>query len=189
MKLSISKIIVFLFLMCSFVTAQEMTSEEILLTQVEAIKQLNAQLSEDYNSLSVINQVGIQNTGIVMQTNSTNNYPGNTAIIDQVGSSNSASINQTGNDINSEVLQVGDNNNYDGEIDGVNISSKVHQFGAYNNVEQDLSGVNLNYDIFQIGIRNEVLQTENGTGNLGPAYKVTQFGDGMKITITNGTIN
>ncbi|MBL1215043.1 MAG: hypothetical protein HND52_16895 [Ignavibacteriae bacterium] len=185
---SLIKIIVFLCLLCSFNYAQKQTSEELLLAQIEALNQLNTQLNEDYNSISIINQIGVQNSGIIEQTNAANIQPGNAAIINQAGFQNNASVNQNGNDIITEVLQVGDGNNYEGSADGIDISTVVHQFGIDNNVEQELTGTNLDYGIFQFGISNEVLQIENGTGQLGPSYKVTQFGNGLKISITNGTI-
>jgi hypothetical protein len=185
---SLIKIIVFLFLLGSFSYAQEQTSEELLLAQIEALNQLNSQLNEDYNSISIINQIGVQNSGIIEQTNAANIQPGNAAIINQAGLQNNASIEQNGNDILTEVLQVGEGNTFEGTADGVDISTVVHQFGANNNVEQDLMGTELDYGIFQHGISNEVIQIENGTGQLGPAYKVTQYGNGLKISITNGTI-
>lgn len=119
-------------------------------------------------------------------------HPTNTAIIDQVGNNNLASVNQTlgtsnlavlkqaGNYITTLVNQVGSGNVYGSDLAGNNHYLNVSQIGMDNLYLLEYnSSVNLNHTVQQIGNNLEAIQV----GTVSKPFSITEQGVGMKILI------
>ncbi len=119
-------------------------------------------------------------------------HPTNTAVIEQVGDNNLASVNQfdgtanlavlkqAGNNITTLVTQMGIGNVYGSQLKGDNHYLDVSQIGANNLYLLEYSGdKTLNHTVQQIGNNLQAIQV----GSVSKPFSIKEQGVGMKILI------
>ncbi|TGE28067.1 hypothetical protein [Hymenobacter metallicola] len=109
---------------------------------------------------------------------------GNTASINQNGTSNLAAILQNGAGSRTIISQAGANNVASSEINGYNTESEILQKGNGNRVDQRLNVDDRRYSVEQMGNNNNLVQRESGS--TAPGYEVTMKGNGIRIIIEQG---
>jgi hypothetical protein len=147
----------------------------------EAAVPSNMQL---FTNAAMIRQSGERCNAEISQFNTVDKGDPNLAYIVQVGSDNEASIAQCGEDNVNAITQCGRNNSGVQETDGVSNRSVLHQSGDNNQSVQILEGNRLCSEVIQNGNDNQVYRVETGTNGL--PCRITQNGDGMKMTIVVG---
>lgn len=113
---------------------------------------------------------------------------GNATNIMQSGNSNLAIIQQVGVGNVTDLRQNGSSNVYQSVVVGDDNLNVIRQNGNQNMILQDLRTDNHVYRITQQGQGNEIRQSEIGTIQSVPV-EITQRGQGMQISITNGRIH
>ena len=112
----------------------------------------------------------------------------NVTSITQNGNSNIAIIQQVGIKNVTDLTQNGNSNIYESQIVGNDNLNLIRQNGNQNAIMQDIRTDGHVYKITQQGNGNELRQTEIGTIQSVPV-EITQRGQGMQISITNGRID
>ena len=134
------------------------------------------------SSDAYIQQVGTNNSAEINQKQR-RGQQFNQAVIIQQGADNAARIAQRGRGNQSAVLQNGNGNLYDLVITGRNNNINIVQRGDNNEITQRVRGfVGVNVDFQQIGNDNSIIQELNGIKD--QAFKITQRGNGLSVQIT-----
>ncbi|WP_299991527.1 hypothetical protein [uncultured Pontibacter sp.] len=113
---------------------------------------------------------------------------GNVNSIVQDGSSNIAIIQQVGVGNVTDLTQSGNGNVYEAQVEGNDNLNLIKQNGNQNAIYQDLRTDGHVYKITQQGANNALSQSEIGTIQSVPV-EITQRGQGMQISITNGRVD
>ncbi|MBF8964940.1 hypothetical protein I0P70_16960 [Pontibacter sp. FD36] len=113
---------------------------------------------------------------------------GNAAVVIQNGDANLAIIQQVGTGNVTNLNQTGVNNTYESLVEGNNNLFLVNQIGDNNLVEHQVRADNKEFNISQIGNGHVLRKNEIGITPAVPV-EVTQQGQGMQVTITNGRVN
>lgn len=186
-KLNISFVIILLF-SSQFIFGQQDNSktEEAYLQQIESSDpSLPLQNSFDFSNNAQIQQMGSSNTSSIDQTLGTS-VPGNVAELIQNGDVNNAVLTQTGNGNSHFITQTGNSNKFEASVIGDNNFSTIDQFGNDNMINQNLIGNDMAFILSQQGNGNQLIQIEKNTPV--KQYQVFQQGSGMKLIIINGGI-
>ena len=185
-KLNISFVIIFLF-SSQLIFGQQNSSitEEAFLEQIQSYTpSLPIQDDFDFSNKAQIQQMGSNNNVSIDQTFIGTNVPGNVAELIQNGNVNNAVLTQTGNGNTHLITQTGNRNMFEALVDGNNNSSTIDQFGNNNMINQNLLGNDMAFILSQQGHNNEITQVENDQNPR--QYQIYQQGNGMKLIIMNG---
>jgi Curlin associated repeat len=185
-KLNIILVIVLLF-PSHFLFGQQNNSknEEAFLQQIESsAPSLPLQISLDFRNRAQIQQMGNSNTSSIDQTITGTSVQGNIAELIQNGDINSAVLTQTGNGNSHFINQTGNGNIFEASVIGDNNLSTIDQYGNGNMINQNLLGNDMAFILSQVGNSNEIIQLENDQQSR--QYQVFQQGNGMKLIIING---
>jgi minor curlin subunit len=185
-KLNISFVLILLF-SSQFIFGQQNNSniEEAFLQQIQSyVPAPPIQNGLDFTNQAQIQQMGSRNNASIDQTFIGTNVPGNIAELIQNGNVNNAVLTQTGNGNTHLITQTGNRNIFGALVIGDNNSSTIDQFGDNNMINQNLLGNDMAFILSQIGNNNEIMQTENDLQSR--QYQILQNGSGMKLIIING---
>lgn len=182
------KILYLLVLILTLSYLSDIIAQERDIAEDNLLQTLSSQsndFGETDGNLSIINQIGSENTGNVNQFQAEYglNNLGNSSNLYQDGDLNQAIIYQYGNQISTNLVQQGFNNYADIEITGLNINGNITQDGQGNIIDQHISGQDFDYSILQDGNNNEFIQHENGITN---DFDVSQVGNGITTIIISG---
>lgn len=140
--------------------------EAIVLNAARVFQQAKSiiDLNQLAGNASVIQQVGDNNSGSVMQSRAVGYQMGNLAYIYQNGRSNSASIDQQGGNNIGVVSQVGDDH-----------SATISQTG---------NSLSLRADVYQVGFKSDVSLSQSGSGARSISVEQQNYsGNARPITI------
>lgn len=186
MKAPLGFIIVLLILCASMGLSQAQTD----LLDDAALQQYLAGQSSLFASPSgsagvgLITQQGMHNEALIQQIQSGSPTAPNVAVVAQFTDWNQATVTQNGHgNATATTQEGGTNNTITVDIQGSYDASVVLQHGTGNIVDQHLTGEGIGIVLTQWGNNNEVQQHEDGAYT--KQYRVSQFGDGMKVVITN----
>ena len=188
-NLNISFVVILLF-SNQFLFGQQTidgNDEQAFLKQIESTTVSQA-LGSGFNltNNSLIQQIGHSNIASINQTIIGTTSPGNIAELIQNGDVNNAVLIQTGNGNNHFINQTGNGNMFEASVIGNYNSSTVDQFGNDNMINQNLIGNDMAFILSQLGNSNQIIQVENDQNPR--QYQIYQQGNGMKLIITNGGI-
>ena len=138
-KLNISFVIILLF-SSQLIFGQQNNSktEEAFLEQIQSsAPSLPIQNGFDFSNKVQIQQMGSSNNASIDQTFIGTNVPGNVAELIQNGNINNAILTQIGNGNTHLITQTGNRNMFEASVDGNNNSSTIDQFGNNNMINFD----------------------------------------------------
>jgi minor curlin subunit len=160
-------------------------TEEAFLQQIESsAPSFLLQNGLDFTNNAQIQQMGSSNTSSIDQITIGTNVPGNIAELIQNGNFNNAVLTQTGIGNSHVINQTGIGNMFEASVIGNNNSGTIDQFGNDNIINQNLLGNDMAFILSQQGNSNELIQVENIQQSM--QYQVFQQGSGMKLIIING---
>lgn len=191
LKMKRTKILVFvLFLIASqliFGQQENNKTEEAFLQQIQSSVAINySEDGMDFSNKIQIQQMGSGNDASINQTFTGTNFPGNFAELIQNGNINDATLTQSGSGNIHSITQHGRGNMFEASVIGDNNSSTIEQYGRENIINQDLVGNDMTFTLTQRGNNNEISQIENDQQSR--QYEIMQDGNGMKLIIINGGI-
>lgn len=160
-------------------------TEKVFLQQIESDPSLLLQDNLDFINKAQIQQMVSSNTASINQTLTGATIPGNVIELIQNGNINEVTLTQTGNGNTHLITQNGNGNVLEASVIGDNNFLTIDQFGNDNMINQNLLGNDMKFILSQIGNNNEVIQT--GNNQQSQQYQVIQNGNGMKLIIINGT--
>lgn len=166
--------------------AQDISSNLIIYLTLQQMQ--NSKLSDLYlpsnGNSAAINQFGSTNSAYINQVSANTISNGNVGVIYQYLQNNTANITQTGSNNKSYIGQAGVGNKALTTVNGNNNNTGILQLGDNNNATQDITGYSKEYFILQKGNDNTFSQVGSNENISG--YKIYQTGNGLNLKILNG---
>lgn len=161
-----------------FIIAQDISNyEDEILNEIES-SFIPSLIENESNSVGI--RRGMEGNNAEIKQAGENN----STSVDQNGQLNHVIITRSGNGNLDNVSQNGNSNEYNSIVRGNSNTNNVVQRGSSNVINQNLLGDNQSFTFEQRGSNLEVNQVENDLQSRG--YEVSQRGNGMSVTITNG---
>jgi hypothetical protein len=153
---------------------------------VERIRFALTPNTADFRNSASLQQMGTGNTAVINQTNQA--ILANQAGIQQTGTGNVLNLTQTGSNNQTGFSQQGSGNNILGQVAGDNNTIDATQQGTGNQYSTQLTGNQGRYTIEQLGNNNSLTQRETSTTTPLPGYNVKMEGSNMHITVEQGKV-